>query len=269
MVLFFVGNIFTPKIKETLAPKSQSLKDAAIIELDTVDSTNNYAMHLIDADTAQDGLTVIAGAQTAGRGQRGRSWMSEAGEGLFMSIIIAPGCGLEAQFCFNAHVAVAVAKVLEGLYEYWNVQVKWPNDIIINDKKTGGLLVENVLRGNIWAYSIIGLGLNVRQTHLPAALPHATSLAIASSGRQFDIRQLANRIREGVFALMDERLFTRYGMDIFKDYLFKCNEWQTFTDGRQIWKAQILDVERDGKLKVRLEGGHIARYTHGMVQWVW
>lgn len=268
MVLFLVGNIFTAKIKETLAPKSQSLKDAAIIELDTIDSTNNYAMHLIDADTAQDGLTVVARAQTMGRGQRGREWMCGVDDGLLMSIIIAPNSELETQFCFNAHVAVAIAKVLESLHEYWNVQVKWPNDIIVNDKKAGGLLIENVIRGNKWAYSIIGLGLNVRQTTLSSTIPNAVSLAIAS-GKQFDLKLLAMTIRAAIFALMDEQLFASGNMFFFNEYLFKHDEWQTFTDGVKIWKAQIIGVEQDGKLKTRLENGTIASYIHGTVQWVW
>lgn len=268
MVLFLVGNIFTAKIKETLAPKSQSLKDAAIIELDTVDSTNNYAMHLIDADTAQDGLTVVARAQSIGRGQRGREWICKPDDGLLMSIIVAPNIELDRQFCFNTHVAVAIASVLQELYEYWDVNVKWPNDIIINDKKTGGILIENVLRGNTWVYSIIGLGLNVRQTDFPATLPNATSLAIAS-GKQFDIKHLYMAIRDKIFLLIDERAFASGEMKFFNEYLFRYDEWQTFTDGIKTWKAQVLGVERDGRLKVRFENGDFASYTHGSVEWVW
>src|SRR5689334_16225981 len=103
------GDIFIPfKIKESLAVNSQPISDAPIIELDTIDSTNNYAMRLIDADTAQSGLTIVAGQQTMGKGQRGRQWLDKPGENLLMSIIIAPAYSLEEQFIFNMAVTSAI-----------------------------------------------------------------------------------------------------------------------------------------------------------------
>lgn len=263
---FLFGNIFTVKIKESLALNLQSLKDAPIIELDTIDSTNNYAMRLIDADTAQDGLTIIAQEQTTGKGQRGRHWKSNHGQNLLMSIIVCPSATLDDQFLFNAAIAVAVAECMESLFEHWHISVKWPNDIIINDKKAGGVLIENVLRGSSWTYSIIGLGINVLQYDFPHDLPHAISLKRAS-GLDFNIMSLASNIRTQIFTILCgdyTDILKRYN-----EYLYRINNYQLFADEEKEWKAVVLGAGKDGRLNVQLEDGSKVSYSHGTVQWVW
>src|SRR5690606_38514963 len=131
------------KINETLALQSHAFPDNPIIELDEIDSTNNYAMGLLNADKACMGLTIVARSQTKGKGQRGRVWQDQPGASLSMSMIVEPERGLDAQFVFIAQVALAVADALQGLDNNMDVAIKWPNDIIINDKKAGGILIEN------------------------------------------------------------------------------------------------------------------------------
>ena len=92
-----------------------------IIELDTVDSTNNYAMQLIDANKAQQGMTIVTQSQSAGKGQRGKVWLDAPGQSLLMSIIILPNAEISAQFVFNASVAVAIADVLEKMHQQWQI----------------------------------------------------------------------------------------------------------------------------------------------------
>ena len=134
-----------------------------IIELDSIDSTNNYAMQLIDANKAQHGLTIVTQSQSEGKGQRGKTWLDAPGQSLLMSIIIHPKKEINDQFVFNAAVAVAIANVLQKSNHNWDIRIKWPNDIIINAKKAGGILIENILRGSRWTHSVVGLGLNVKQ----------------------------------------------------------------------------------------------------------
>ena len=253
-----------------MAPRLQSLLDAPIIELDTIDSTNNYAMRLIDADTAQAGLTVLARAQTGGKGQRGRRWKDVPGESLLASFICVPDCILEHQFVFNAAVAVAIADVLAHLYEGWDVRIKWPNDIIINDKKAGGILIENVLRGNSWSFSIIGLGLNVSQTSFSADLPFATSLTLAANGRIFPISAVFRQIREGIY----RKTLSLSGtsgeiMKEYNDFLYRKDYAQSFSSGSHHWKAIIKGANVNGQLEVEMADGSIMRYSHGSQEWRW
>jgi len=263
-----LNNIFTLKITESLAQSLQTLLDAPIIELDTIDSTNNYAMQLIDADTAQPGLTVIAKEQTHGKGQRGRQWKDAAGESLLMSIICCPDCPLDEQFIFNGAVAVAIAEVLTHLYEGWDVRIKWPNDIIINDKKAGGVLIENILRGSKWSYSIIGFGLNIAQDSFPAELPFATSLKIAS-GKSFSIPEVFRLLRQNILKRACASLSVKEVMTEYNGFLYRKDCPQKFTDGSEEWVAVIKSAGSNGMLQVQLADGSILHYNHGVAQWKW
>lgn len=245
----------------------QHITDAPIIELDTIDSTNNYAMRLIDADTAQPGLTVTAREQTQGKGQRGRVWQDSAGQSLLMSIIVEPVHGLERQFLFNVAATVAIAEVLQKKCENCDVRIKWPNDIIVNDKKAGGVLIENVIRGSKWAYSIIGLGLNVLQESMPDELPYATSLFIENR-QPFDLRSLRFDLRKDIL----QHIYTDGDDDLmrqYNQYLYRRGQMQTFSDDTGTWEGLVTGVTPEGQLVVQLTDGSMQRYTHGIVNWQW
>jgi BirA family biotin operon repressor/biotin-[acetyl-CoA-carboxylase] ligase len=237
-----------------------------IIYLDSVDSTNNYAMKLIDGNKAQQGMTIVAKEQTNGKGQRGKTWVDTPGESLLMSLIVGPKHILDEQFLFNATVAVAVAKVLQNLSAGWDIAVKWPNDIIVNDKKAGGILIENVLRGSQWAYSVIGLGLNVNQPLFPPELPYATSLNIAS-GKHFDIDGVMESVRSQILQDIAIVLAEKEQMQLFNSFLFKKDKMQPFYSDTDNWLAKILSAQPDGTLKVQLENGEVTYYKHGQVIW--
>ncbi|MBA3829705.1 MAG: biotin--[acetyl-CoA-carboxylase] ligase [Taibaiella sp.] len=245
-----------------------SLLNAPIIELDAIDSTNNYAMRLIDADTALPGLTITARRQRAGKGQRGRQWTDVPDQSLLMSMVTVPVRPLEEQFIFNASVAIAIAEVLLEVYEQWDVRIKWPNDIIINDKKAGGVLIENVLRGNRWANSVIGLGLNVHQETFSSDLPFATSLKI-EAGRDFDLHLLLTKLRKQIW---EATRADSSVMDIMRQYntlLYRKGKEQTFTDNNRDWSAIIVGTHASGTLQVQTEDGTISQYTHGVYTWKW
>ncbi len=242
--------------------------DAPIIELDIIDSTNNYAMRLIDADTTQPGLTIAAKQQTQGKGQRGKVWNDEPGESILMSIILAPDTTLDMQFVFSSAVAVAVADVLSALFEGWDVCIKWPNDIIINDKKAGGILIENVIRAAKWTHAVVGIGLNVRQQRFPEELPLATSLAIAS-GKMFETDVLLGAIRQRVIEYTSRPMLNESMLKRFNEYLYRKGQPQKFTDNKTEWHALILETVKDGTIRVQTEKGAIVHYTHGEVIWKW
>ena len=239
-----------------------------IIELDSIDSTNNYAMQLIDANKAQHGLTIVTQSQSEGKGQRGKSWLDAPGQSLLMSIIILPQKEINHQFVFNAAVAVAIANVLQNSDQSWDVRIKWPNDIIINAKKAGGILIENILRGSRWTHSVVGLGLNVKQASFPDTLPFATSLKIAS-GNDIDITKLRNDIRENIIVSASYLLPPEKIMAQYNEYLYKHNQKQAFSDTTGTWEATILNVHKDGTLEVQLNDGTTAFYHHGQVTWDW
>lgn len=225
-------------------------------------------MRLADADTAQPGLTITAASQTGGKGQRGKTWADEPGQSLLMSVITSPDCGLDSQFLFNACVATAIADALQALDEHWDIRIKWPNDIIVNDKKAGGVLIENVLRGNKWVWAIIGLGLNVLQNHFPAELPYATSLKIAS-GKNYALNDLLNLIRRKILENTVHIGNPAAIMERYNACLFRKGEKQEFYNDDQVVSVTVIQAMPNGQLEVALEDGTITYYTHGTINWRW
>jgi len=238
-----------------------------IIEFDTIDSTNNYAMQLIDANKAQHGTVVTAGSQWAGKGQRGRTWVAAPGESLLMSVVVVPARPIQQQFVFNASIAVAIAKYLQNMLAAANVRIKWPNDLIVNDKKAGGILIENVIRGSNWSFAVIGLGLNVNQDAFPQELPHATSLQRAA-GCSFQVPEL----RDGIWSSIMEALSAPFSpeavMEAYNAFLFRKDELQGFSKDGSTWFARVLQANADGTLSVQ-ESDAVRQYMHGQSTWDW
>lgn len=266
-ISIFVGNIIPFKINETLALQSQAIINAPIIELDEVDSTNNYAMGLLNADKAYNGLTVVARRQTGGKGQRGRTWQDVPGQSLLMTVITVPPHGLDEQFSFMARVAVTLVQALQQTIPMAHVAIKWPNDIIVNDKKAGGILIENIIRGSHWAFALIGFGLNVAQSKMDEALPYATSLKI-ETGSEFLISDLVNTFRAAILNDLSSGN-TDLILNRYNELLFRRGRVQRFGKDDQEWQATVKHVNKDGTLQVALDDGTLRNYTHGTENWIW
>ena len=153
-----------------------------IVYLPTVDSTNRYARQLA-AQGAQHGTLVVADEQTAGRGRRGRGWISPAGEGVFMSLIMRPRSHPSevARLSMQTALAVAMAIAREtGL----PARIKWPNDIVCEGRKVCGMLLEMNADEQTVHDVVAGVGINVHQTQFdPEIARTATSLDLLSGRR--------------------------------------------------------------------------------------
>ena len=141
----------------------------------SLDSTNEEARrHISDIDN----LSVLSALeQTDGRGQRGNTWTSNAGENLMFSIVLkSPVLMAEDHFALNEIAALSVADFLStyGI----KAEIKWPNDIYVGEKKICGILIENSFRGKTISSSIIGIGLNINQRNFNVNLPNPTSMVL-------------------------------------------------------------------------------------------
>ncbi|MBL7712256.1 MAG: biotin--[acetyl-CoA-carboxylase] ligase [Chitinophagaceae bacterium] len=248
---------------------SSNVKDvlqAPILRFDILDSTNNRAAQLIDADTSVEGLTIITREQSAGKGQRGNTWKDEAGLSLLMSIVLQPRVSTDAQFSFSAAVAVAVADALSALGPDMDVRIKFPNDIIINDKKAAGILIENAFRGSSWTHAIVGIGINVLQQEF-TDLPHATSL----------LRELRKRVEPELVLQLVRQKVVEYTRGSNLEYYRKCYNLmlyrqaavQRFSEQGVPFDAIIVQANAAGQLELQLEEGNIKAYHHGEVSWIW
>ena len=139
------------------------------IELASIDSTNIYAMNLVHKGLALSGSCFRAHYQTHGKGQHGRNWESSAGLNLLCSYVLelkqlkSDTIWTPAdQIGLSAAVALGVHSFFEA-YAGRETKIKKPNDIYWGDRKAGGILIENVVRGQVWTWSVIGIGININQ----------------------------------------------------------------------------------------------------------
>jgi len=131
-----------------------------LLWFDTVGSTNDMMKAKAQAG-APEGFTILADTQTRGRGRRGKEWLSPAGKGVYMSVLLRPQWpALEASL-ISMFAVVAVAQALEKI-GIKHVKVKWPNDVLVRNKKIAGILVESRVSRQVMDFIVIGIGINVR-----------------------------------------------------------------------------------------------------------
>jgi len=235
--------------------------------LEEVDSTNSEAIrHLAEIDN----MTAIAAVhQTAGRGQRGNSWLTHAGENLTFSMVVKFGddaiTPLEAsrQFILTRCVTLGVSDYLES--EGIECSVKWPNDIYVRNKKICGMLIENTLKGPFLDTSVIGIGLNVNQKEFPPQLVNPVSMAILT-GKEYDIRMelpiLCGCIRD--------RLANYGNSDEYVSRLYRhgtYNEYAVCSTGERI-RARIIDVTDRGMLCLETEKGERFEFAFKEISYI-
>ena len=146
-----------------------------IIKLDAIDSTNNYLKKMILDEGIIDYTVVTAKFQIQGKGQLGTKWESEHSKNLICSVYKKNiNIKVQHQFVISALISLALIKTLRKI-NLSNLHIKWPNDIMSDNKKICGILIENIVKENYIKDIVIGIGLNVNQT-IFNNLPNATSI---------------------------------------------------------------------------------------------
>ncbi len=234
------------------------------IELDTIDSTNKYAMELIRDKKARNGMVVFSAHQTAGKGQRGKTWKDEAGESLSCSFIIEPGVyGLKNHFHLIAITASAIRKVVEATIRI-PVHIKWPNDIYVGDQKAGGILIEAVTRGKDWKYAVIGFGINVNQKLFDETLPNPVSLR-QLTGKNYDIKRLAEDCLNILLKELLQRNYTAT-LNLYSKHLYKLHQTVSLNTNSGIITDILKGVTEEGLLMIGEQTLRV--FEPGEVQWI-
>lgn len=214
-------------------------------------STNAEALKLLQNNPqVTEGTLVITDNQTAGRGQRGNTWESDAGKNLTFSIVLKPTF-LLAKDQFRLNMAVSL-----GLFDYLtsqltDVKIKWPNDMMLGNQKTCGMLIENQLSGQQIQHSIVGIGLNVNQEHF--SLPTPTSMFI-KKGHAFDLNDALAELMQWIEG---RYLQLRATIDLKEDYLnalYGRGEKRSFKSGEAVFEGMITGIDSVGLLEVEVSG---------------
>jgi len=246
----------------------------SFIELATVDSTNNYARGLISAaglterQTRQlHGTVAFTHIQTAGKGQRSRHWEAQPRKNLHFSQILNPRpLDLRRQFLFSAAIALTVRDFLprDSGKEFL---IKWPNDIYFQDKKAGGILIENIITGNTWRWAIVGIGLNINQTEFPPELVNPISLKQITR-KSFSCKELALELGLLIRQNLELESHSDFAgiLERYNNFLYKAGQTQEFRAGSRVFKARIIGVSADGTLNLEHEKKESFRF--GELEWV-
>ncbi|MFJ1489965.1 biotin--[acetyl-CoA-carboxylase] ligase [Capnocytophaga canis] len=227
-----------------------------IIKLASVDSTNVFLKKMVNSgEGLSNFLTVWTLNQTQGVGQYGAKWMAEPYKNLTFSVLyIHENFDLERYFVLNMLTSIAIVTTLKSL-GVPNLHIKWPNDILSNKYKIGGVLIENIIRGGKIEKSIIGIGLNVNQTNFEG-LPKASSLK-NETGKSFDIEEIINKIvvnLQQTFSQIDFSFQELY--PAYRSHLFRLNEVSAFRPQQgSDFSGIIRRVLPSGELVVETEEG--------------
>lgn len=168
-----------------------SIKRAAPVYFrDRVDSTNIQIKELA-ARGAADGTVFVAAAQSAGRGRKGRSFLSPPG-GLYLSMLLRPDCKAEDSLSITPSAAVAVCRAVERVCGL-RCGIKWPNDVVLGGKKLCGILTEASTDGQ-GLYLVLGIGVNVNTTEFPEELSAVAGSLYLYSGKRTELEALAREL---------------------------------------------------------------------------
>lgn len=233
--------------------------------LDRVDSTNNYAMELVQDGKAKSGDAWFAKEQVSGKGQRGKIWKSKPGMNLLLSIAVVP-----APF-FQQHpplFTMAVSSIVAGFLQEEtkeNIFVKWPNDLYWNDRKAGGILIENRILGSEWKWAVIGIGINVNQVHFPKGLPNPISLFQIKS-REWDPEALARKLHSRLIKELGNDFSVIKVMEAYNRNLYKKEQEVFLKKGNARFKTRICQVDALGRLHTQDVMDRV--FEFGEVEWI-
>ncbi len=250
--------LFPSEILSRLKTKTIGRK---IYYFDNIDSTMDAAMQLA-VKNAPEGTIILAEGQAKGRGRLGRSWVSPKHKGIYISLILRPQASLDKVPLITLLSAVSVCEAVAELSGL-EPQIKWPNDIMLHNKKLGGILTELKADMDRAVFVIVGIGLNVNNDprHL---LPHATSL---TEQKKHDIdrlellAELLLRIEEN-YKLLQKNDFQAI-TDKWRNLSLTLNRRVKINSQSSHIEGEAVDIDMDGALLVRNDSGLVQRVTAG------
>lgn len=235
---------------------------------ETVSSTNTLLREWAE-EGASHGTVLLAAAQTAGRGRRGRAFFSPGGTGLYLSILLRPDLPAAESLSLTTCAAVSAALAIEA-YTGESAQIKWVNDVFLHEKKVSGILTEGAIDGKTgrFRYAIVGIGVNLLppEKGFPEELSHI-------AGGVFPVGRETEGLRERLAGAILERFFSFYPTlrerPFFDDYRSRSlvlgqPVWVLDREGRR--PAVALELTPDFSLLVREADGTMTALSSGEVQ---
>ncbi|MBW8058074.1 MAG: biotin--[acetyl-CoA-carboxylase] ligase [candidate division NC10 bacterium] len=233
-----------------------------------VASTNTIALELGERGEPE-GTVVVAETQTAGRGRSGRPWFSSPHLGLWTSVLFRPPVGPGEASLLSQLAAVSLAEAIAEVEPSVVVRVKWPNDLVIGERKVAGILVEVKTEGERVHHAVVGIGVNINHTlaDFPEAL-HRTAVSLfVASGKPVSRLRVAQALYRHL-----EAWYLRFIEGGSEPVLARLSSlsgtvgrWVRVETGQEDFEAFAEGINRDGSLRVRLPSGEMRDLVSGEV----
>lgn len=236
-----------------------------IYVLESVDSTNDY-LKALGANGAKNGVCVFAREQTAGKGRLGRQWSSNKDLGVWMSVLMRPNI-TPAEVCAITPMAgYAVCKALREVCDI-NCNIKWPNDIVIGNKKICGILTEMSAETDKVNYVVTGIGINTDNEAFPPEIAEKATSILLETNKMFEKSLIAARVLDNLEDIIrkTEFEFTKDFLKAYKEMCISLNREVGFSRKGQLYKGTAIDISEKGGLIVKTLDDEIYEVTTGEV----
>jgi BirA family biotin operon repressor/biotin-[acetyl-CoA-carboxylase] ligase len=230
-------------------------KNSTLHRYQELDSTNSQLKKLLLEKELAEFSMVISPCQLAGRGQMGNYWESEPGKNLTFSILLKPKfLPPQHQFYLSKIVSLAIVEALNHLQ--LNALIKWPNDIYVDDLKIGGVLIENTIMGPHLSESIVGIGLNVNQTHFVSDAKNPVSIC-QLTGKEYSIDALLDAIMKAMIKWYTElQLEHTDWIDFcYFEKMYRQTGFHAYRSAHGVFRARIVSVASNGLLTLENKQG--------------
>jgi BirA family transcriptional regulator, biotin operon repressor / biotin---[acetyl-CoA-carboxylase] ligase len=230
------------------------------IHISETDSTNLMMLRKHENGENINGSVISTDFQNAGKGLDTNKWHSSKAQNLLFSLAIKPDfLAPSEQFLITKIISLSLAEVLSHFLPGATIRIKWPNDIYVHNKKIAGILISNIISGNSFEFSIIGIGLNVNETKFPDWIPNPVSM-FQIFGKEFDrdslLPEIIATIDKGFKQVRMHKDFDLFD-EKYLDKLLYFKEWHNYIINGVLKSARIIGITGFGQLMLETENGEI------------
>ena len=234
-----------------------------LIKLEKTSSTNDIAYELLRKGKIKEGTVIVSKFQKQGKGQKGAKWESEYGKNILMSIVLSPDILAVNQFQLNICISLALHDFSKKYFPE-RIKIKWPNDLLIENKKLAGVLIKNIVKKDKIKYTIVGIGINVNQINFTEFYLKATSFKKLIE-KDFDLLKLQKEIliciKKRYLQLKQKDFDVLKLQKEYLKHLFALNDWRNYKISKKEIKAKIVGVDEVGRILLKFENNNVKAFA--------
>ena len=229
------------------------------IILNEIESTNQFLLELNKTTKLNTPIVVTTDYQFLGRGRKSKKWDSERGKNLLISILFKHNINIIDQFNFSMLVSLVISDFI-SLYIKENISIKWPNDIMVKDKKIAGFIIDNIVSNSIIHTSVVGVGININQINFNSYSPLATSLSLENKC-EYNLHEIQEKFLSCFEIRYKQHLSKYFFKEQYNNLLYLKNRFLLFESNNFKFNARIQNVDEYGNLILLLKDNKKKKFS--------